>query len=168
MVLFEKQRETGIMNIDQAYKKLGLTPYAKFARQISGAHIQQAIRRPELLDPYDPNSELYRRIGSTTYWAVETALQIVKTQRRWPTKPTLLVFLRSDTLDQAKNLAPMVQDFVKRLGGKPIEMKCGGPRSRQPNGYLGFTEIGSQVGLVVEIWVNAAEKAGRILDDGQC
>jgi hypothetical protein len=147
------------MNIDQAYKKLGLTPYLEFARKVSLVHIQEQ-RHPELLDPYDPQSELYRRIGSTTFWSVTTALQIIRTQRQPHRRqgPTLLVFLSSDTLDQAKYVASMVQEFVARLGGKPIEVKCGGRKTRCPQGYLGFTEIGSQESLVVELWCTAAER----------
>ena len=141
-------------DIVQAYQNLCLVPYLEFTQQAALKHAKQAAWHEA--SPFDPNSELYRRIGSTTFWAVQTALEIINLQHKMQ-KP-VKAYIISHVQETAQHVSELVQDFLIRLGprGAPqVELKSKGIAATAKgfrNGCMIFSEVTSQEEMVKRLW----------------
>jgi hypothetical protein len=89
-----------IAAVREAYLTLGLEPFDQFARNQAETNINNPLHDQSSLNPTDPESPIYRRIGVTTWMSIYGAVRVRRGEN-------ILLAVRSE---------PPIDSLVKLLG----------------------------------------------------
>lgn len=140
------------MTIDKDYALLELNPYKKFAEdriRENMKHLYTCCIDSSMTSPFNFKSELYRQIGSTTFFCVKCARSIMGSKQS-------SVFIRSYNKDCAEQVLKQIKLFIEKLGGRlPEHLKCGGYKARIPFGYHNYDDRTSQEEFVTCLFMES-------------